>query len=75
MLGARQGRDRVSGLSLDEKVLEFGFLPHEVKFNISKQCLLSVYYMLGILLLALYIRRREGPEDKGSATGRKSGHS
>lgn len=92
MPGARQGRDGVSGLSLDEKVLGFGFLPHEVKFNISKQCLLSVYCMLGtmlspwgafshhtelhgILLLALYIRRRGGPEDEGSALGRKSGHS
>lgn len=50
MLGAGQGSDGVSGLGLDEKVLGFGFLPHEVKFNISKQCWLSVYYILGTML-------------------------
>lgn len=47
---ARQGREGGNGLSLDGKVLGSGFLPHEVKFDISKQCLLSVYYVLGTVL-------------------------
>lgn len=57
---------------------------HEVKFNIGKQCLPSVHYAkplgcifsltlcYGILLLALWVQRREGPEDKESTTGRES---